>query len=63
MKKVFTLVLVGSMITLAACSQKPAETTAAPVDSVKVDSAAADTAAVDSAAAPADTTKAAEAHK
>jgi hypothetical protein len=60
MKKLFTLVLLSSMVALASCSQKAAEGTAA--DSAKVDSAAtavvdSATAIVDSAAAAVDTTK------
>ncbi|MFN8358155.1 MAG: hypothetical protein U0Y10_27075 [Spirosomataceae bacterium] len=58
MKKVLTFVLVGGMLALAACSQKPK--TEEATDSTKVDSAmtapAADSAATDTTAA-ADTTK------
>ncbi|MDI9869860.1 hypothetical protein [Flectobacillus roseus] len=57
MKKLFAFALVAGMMSLAACSEKKAETTA--VDSaatavdttVAVDTAAADSAAVDTAAA------------
>jgi uncharacterized protein YcfL len=54
MKKVFTLVLLSSMVALAACSEKKAEatvdSTAAVVDSAAavVDSVVADSAAADS---------------
>ncbi|MDI9865340.1 MULTISPECIES: hypothetical protein [Bacteroidota] len=59
MKKLFAFALVAGMMSLAACSEKKAETTA--VDSAAtavdttaaVDTAAADSAAVDTAAAPA----------
>lgn len=56
MKKVFAFVLVASMITLAACSQKSETTTT--TDSTAVDTAAVamDSVAVDTTAA-ADTTK------
>jgi hypothetical protein len=50
MKKFFAFALVASMMSLAACSEKKAETTA--TDSVTVDTTVvADTAAVDTAAA------------
>jgi lipoprotein NlpI len=56
MKKVFAFVLVASMITLAACSQKSETTTGADTTSVDTTAVVADTAAVDTAAV-ADTTK------
>jgi uncharacterized protein YcfL len=55
MKKFFAFALVASMMSLAACSEKKAETTA--TDSVTVDTTAmsADTAAADTTAMSADT--------
>lgn len=57
MKKFFAFALVAGMISLAACSEKKAETTTTDTVAVDttaaVDTAAADSAAVDTAAAPA----------
>jgi|GEM_PF-2814318 len=62
MKKLFTVVLLGTMVSLAACESKKAETTSTDSTAMMMDTAASaaamdTTMAMDSSAMSADTTK------
>ncbi len=62
MKKLFTVVLLGTMVSLAACESKKAETTSTDTTAMTMDTAASaaamdTTMAMDTSAMSADTTK------